>query len=282
MGIVIPMCGHLCSRFTKIMVLKSGTRPGPGIDDQQALLENHLRQGTDLPWKLEMISSRGSGERLDREELYHAEAKIETGAYDLVISEDLGRILRRVRAFDFCEMCEDHDTRLIAINDFVDTANDGWRTNALFVSLRHETCNRDTSHRIRRSHRHRFENGGLLQILPYGYVKPPGATHDSQIQKDPDAVPVIAEIVRQLEEGATVKLLTGLMTTTFLWVQGLVGSVGRTVWSTHPAVQNAIRLARQMKALGIGDPYVALTEPPEGDKRMRRHKHRRYRFEPLK
>jgi hypothetical protein len=40
---------------------------------------------------------------------------VESLRYDLVVVEDLGRICRRNRAVDFCEMCEDADTRLIAL-----------------------------------------------------------------------------------------------------------------------------------------------------------------------
>jgi hypothetical protein len=50
---------------------------------------------------------------------------------------------------------------------------------------------------------------------------------------------------------------------------------------TQPAVQRAAALGRQMMTLGIEDPYLPLAAPPEGYERLRRHKHARYRFEPL-
>jgi hypothetical protein len=46
--------------------------------------------------------------------------------FDLVLMEDLGRMMRDVDAVKLCEFCKDHDTRLIAINDHVDTAQDNW------------------------------------------------------------------------------------------------------------------------------------------------------------
>src|SRR5262249_59935588 len=70
-------------------------------------------------------------------------------------------------------------------------------------SFRHELANKDTSDRIIRSQRGRFEKGGVVQCLPYGYVKPPGATSDADVSKDPDAVPVYEMIFRRLEEGAS-------------------------------------------------------------------------------
>ena len=49
---------------------------------------------------------------------------------------------------------------------------------------------------------------------------------------------------------------------------------------TVAAAQRAAGLDRLMKASGLVDPYVSLTEPPIDQARMRRHKHDRFRFEP--
>src|ERR1700733_11749839 len=92
------------------------------LDDQEALyrrwLDEHLGG---QPYHLEMIAGRGSGECLDRQEALAATAAVESRRIDLVIAEDLGRIFRRVHALLFCELCQDCDTRLIALNDQVDT-----------------------------------------------------------------------------------------------------------------------------------------------------------------
>lgn len=50
---------------------------------------------------------------------------------------------------------------------------------------------------------------------------------------------------------------------------------------TQPVVQLAMKLHRTMEYLGIGDPYQELLLPPDDTNKMRRHKHPRYRFEPL-
>ena len=50
---------------------------------------------------------------------------------------------------------------------------------------------------------------------------------------------------------------------------------------TQPAVQRAVALGRRMAALGIADPYLPLAAPPDDYERLRRHKHPRFRFEPL-
>ncbi|MFO0878156.1 MAG: recombinase family protein [Gemmataceae bacterium] len=58
--------------------------------------------------------------------------------------------------------------------------------------------------------------------------------------------------------------------------------IARELGITLPAVQKAVALSRCMEALGIEDPYLPLSEPPADYHRLRRHRHRRYRFEPLK
>ena len=109
------------------------------LEDQEALLRRWLSQHTDLPVDLNVIAGRGSGELLDRKEAVAAGAEVRTGTYDLVIAEDLGRIFRRAHVQLFCEACEDVGTRLIAVNDHVDTAQGNWRVLVGFASMRHET-----------------------------------------------------------------------------------------------------------------------------------------------
>lgn len=111
------------------------------LEDQEALYRRWLAEHTDLPYRLTMISGRGSGECLDRQEALRAENEVESRTYDLVIAEDLGRIFRRIHARLFCELCEDVGTRLIALNDHVDIAQDNWRVLAGFASMRHEMYN---------------------------------------------------------------------------------------------------------------------------------------------
>lgn len=173
------------------------------LADQSALLHGLLDQQYGGPAEWTAIASQGSGEHLDRPEILQLEQLIESDEFDLVLTEDLARICRRTRAYDFCELCEDHGVRLISINDHIDTASEGWRLNALFSVLHHETSNKDTSARIRRSLRNRFSQGGVVQTLPYGYIKLPGATTDADIQKDPAAGPIFEEWFRRLADGAS-------------------------------------------------------------------------------
>jgi DNA invertase Pin-like site-specific DNA recombinase len=173
------------------------------LDDQEALYRCWLDQHAGQPYDLHMIAGRGSGECLDRQEALQAWAEIQTGTYDLVIAEDLGRIFRRAHAILFCEACEDVGTRLIALNDHVDTGREDWRLLAGFASMRHELYNADTGKRIRRTLRNRFLEGGVVQTTVFGYVKPVGTKTDGELQKDPAAEPVFTEMFRLLEDRAS-------------------------------------------------------------------------------
>lgn len=173
------------------------------LEDQEALYRARVQEFTDLPFDMTCVAGQGSGECIDRKEAEEAQAEVETGAYDLVITEDLGRIFRRVHAYLFCETCQDVGTRLIALNDHVDTGHDDWRLSAFFAVMRHEAYNSDTAQRIRRSLRNRFTNGGIIQFVIFGYIKPEDAETDADLQKHPAAEPIYKEWFRRLDDGAT-------------------------------------------------------------------------------
>jgi hypothetical protein len=63
--------------------------------------------------------------------------------------------------------------------------------------------NQDTAKRIRRSLRNRFTQGGVIQFVLFGYVKPPLAKTDTELERDPATAPVYDQIFRMLEEGAS-------------------------------------------------------------------------------
>ncbi len=57
--------------------------------------------------------------------------------------------------------------------------------------------------------------------------------------------------------------------------------IATQVGVTQPVVQRAKKLHRRMIKAGLTDGYVPVKEVPAGRSRLRRHKHKRYRFEPL-
>lgn len=172
------------------------------LDDQENLYEAWLAGHSSFPFKLTVIKSVGSGERLDRDESVEIIAAVESGRYDLLLVEDLGRVYRRVHALLLCEDCIDAGVRVISLNDNVDTAVEGWMVQGIFAVMRHEQYNKDTAKRIRRTLRYRFQQGLIVQCLIAGIVKPPDLQSDADLQKDPRYEPVYDEMFTRLENGA--------------------------------------------------------------------------------
>jgi site-specific DNA recombinase len=173
------------------------------LDDQEALLRRFVADNFEGPVFWDVISSCGSGQYLYSTELARTEELIESSKIDLIVTEDLARICRRVNAYQICESAQDKGTRLIALNDHVDTARDDWHLAAHFGVFRHESYTRDTGKRIQRSLKNRFSQGGVVQSVIFGYIKPQGTKNDTELIKDETAVPIYDEWFRKLEEGAS-------------------------------------------------------------------------------
>lgn len=171
--------------------------------DSAAYCRQWAKQNLPGECVIQVIESQGSGERLDRQELRQLEDMVLNNEVTIVLCEEASRLARRNYVITFCEDCEDAGIRFVAINDHVDTFEKDWRLNAFFASIKGEISNRDTSTRIRRTLRERFVQGGIVQFVIYGFIKPPGAKHDSQISVDPVAAKNIDEMFTMLEQGAT-------------------------------------------------------------------------------
>jgi site-specific DNA recombinase len=194
-------------RVLEVIIAGRVSDPGPGkqsilsLDDQESMHREWLKANTNLPFNVTVVAGSGSGEFLDREEYLRLLDLVATGKFDVVLTEDLGRIVRRIYAHLFAEHCVDHGTRLISQNDHVDTLLEGWEDRSIFSAWHHERSNRDTSDRIKRAHRGRFKNGGALRRLIPGVIKPPGAKTDAELHKDPLWEKIYDEWFTRLERG---------------------------------------------------------------------------------
>jgi hypothetical protein len=189
----LPKDGRTLQVLVPVRVSDPTKQDERSLGDQRVKIEKFLKENSSYPFELTVLEGRQSGELLDRQEYRKLVELVETGRFDLVVAKDLGRIVRRMQAHRFCENCVDYNTRVIAINDHVDTAQDGWQEASIFSAWHHERSNRDTSDRIKRSHRSRFVQGGVLSCTIFGYVKPPGAKTDAELQRDPAAEPIYKE-----------------------------------------------------------------------------------------
>jgi site-specific DNA recombinase len=173
------------------------------LDAQEGLLRTWVHERYDGEIEFKIIASRGSGEILDRDAAIEIEEQAATCKYDLVIAEDLGRIYRRLHALMFCESCEDYQTRVVAINDHLDTGDPRWKMSGYFAVMRHEAYNVDTAKKIGRQLKDNFKKGGVVQTFQYGYIKPPGAKTDAEIRKDSEAENVYEKWFEILESGGS-------------------------------------------------------------------------------
>jgi site-specific DNA recombinase len=251
------------------------------LADQEALLRDWLEKNYGKPYNLVVNRSTGSGECVDREESLQARADVKSGQYDLVLTEDLGRIFRRAHAFLFCEHCKDYDTRLIALNDHVDTGRVDWRFAACFAVFRHEAYNSDTAARIRRSLRNRFTQGGICQTFPYGYIKPERKhkddppVKDKDVTKDPDAEPIYDQWFRMLEDGASFTAVADWLTNQGVstgpgcrsekWTGRMVRGV-----TFNPILKGVrVRNDKVSKRINETGRHISVAAPPE--ERLERH-----------
>lgn len=255
----------------KIIVVCRVSDPAPGkqdirsLTDQRNNAESILRDLLDIPFDVTVVEGSGSGEIISRKEYRHLEELVESGEFDLVITEDLGRILRRLQAHLFAELCVDSNTRLIAINDHVDTAEPGWQDRSIFAAWHHERSNRDTSERIKRTHLSRFQVGGCAQFAIFGIIKPVGSKNDTEWYKDPEAIPIYQEIYRMLWEHGNYSAVadwlnegnvpTGPMCTLKRWNGGMVRRIishpilhGKRFRNKHKSKRNSEGRYRAVKA----------------------------------
>jgi site-specific DNA recombinase len=104
------------------------------LDDQVAhgkKIVSDLFDGPPGPVEYVQIATKGKGERLDRPELAEVEQLLRSKRLDLLIAEDLGRLVRGLTAGWLCGIAVDHGTRVIAPNDGIDTADESWEQQTL-------------------------------------------------------------------------------------------------------------------------------------------------------
>jgi DNA invertase Pin-like site-specific DNA recombinase len=166
-------------------------------------VEDYLHKAYDGDMAITPLGEQASGMLVDRMTILQAEELINTGEWDLVITEELSRIYRNPRyQYCFVQDCVDAHTRIICIADNLDTAEDHWELMLGTAALRHGLVVTDTRRRVRRTASHSFLNGGMVQKYRFGYRKlgvaeansgeygPPGL----RIAKLPECTPIIRQM----------------------------------------------------------------------------------------
>lgn len=132
-----------------------------GCQNQKELsLEDQIDHGKQVvaeyyqgPADYRVIATKGKGERLDRPELAELEALLRTRELDLLVVEDIGRLVRGAEAVRLCGIAVDHGVRVLAPNDCVDTAEDSWEEDEISACRDHVGHNAHTSKRLKHKFR---------------------------------------------------------------------------------------------------------------------------------
>jgi hypothetical protein len=170
------------------------------LEDQVDHEKEVVAEMYDGPVEYRVIATKGKGERLDRPELAEIERMLRTRELDVMIQEDVGRLVRGGDAVRVWGVGVDNGTRCIAPNDCCDTADDNWEQDLLNACAEHVGHNAHTSKRIKYKKMNRFKKfGGSTPCESYGYNKPEGAKTFDDWRKDDAATPIIQEALRRLK-----------------------------------------------------------------------------------
>jgi len=147
--VLVPRNGH--TLVTGIVARISGCENQTEMsnDDQ---VDHGKEVSADLysgPTEFKIIATKAKGERLDRAEFAELEEILRRGDLDLLIMEDLGRLVRGTEAAWLMGIAVDHGTRCVSPDDGVDTIDPSWEQNAVSTCAEHVGNNARTSWRIK-------------------------------------------------------------------------------------------------------------------------------------
>lgn len=162
-----------------------------------------------------VISTKGKGERTDRPELEELEQLIRSKVLDLLVVEDLGRIVRGTEAERLCGIAVDHGVRVYVPHDCIDTAEPAWQEEVISACRDHVGHNAHTSKRLKQKMLNRFQKNGACMARPiYGYIVTKEAKTYGDWLKDEAATPVIQELFRRYREIPNFSLLADWLNVT--------------------------------------------------------------------
>lgn len=171
------------------------------LDDQVDHAKQEVAGLYPGPADYRIVATKGKGERLDRPELAEVEGLLRSRELDLLVAEDIGRLVRGTEAARLLGIAVDHGTRVVAPNDFIDTADPTWEEDVISACRDHVGHNSHTSKRLKNKLMNRFKKFGGATARPvYGYVLPDGAKTYDDWQRDPAATPIYQEWFRRLAE----------------------------------------------------------------------------------
>jgi site-specific DNA recombinase len=198
---LVPRNGHTLVVVIIARISGCPNQKELSLEDQIDHAKQIVAELYDKPVEYRVIATTGKGEALDRPELKELVDTLRTREIDMLVAEDLGRVVRGTAAKEICGIAVDHGTRVIAPNDCIDTADESWEEDVIAACRDHVGHNSHTSKRIKHKKMNRFlKFGGATPCEIFGYLKPPGTKTYDGWQKDPAAIKVYREWLRILRE----------------------------------------------------------------------------------
>lgn len=186
--LLTPRNGHTLKVLIVARISGCQNQKELSLDDQEDHAKEEINEFYEGPCEYHVIATKGKGERLDRPELREVEARLKRGEDDVLVMEDVGRLVRGTAAVELWGVAVDHGVRCIAPNDGCDTADPTWEEDLISACKDHVSHCAHTSRRIKHKQMNRFKrNGGATPLPIYGYIKPEGARYYSEWQKDETA-----------------------------------------------------------------------------------------------
>jgi len=197
---LVPRNGHTLNVGIVARISGGPNQKEMSLEDQEDHGHQVVAELYDGPAQYQVIATIGKGERLDRPELAEIESLLRSRTLDLLIAEDIGRIVRGTEASWLCGIAVDHGTRVIAPNDCIDTADENWEEEVISACRDHVGHNSHTSKRLKKKLMNRFTKFGGAPARPiFGYDLPEGAKTYDDWRKNDDATLIYREWFARLK-----------------------------------------------------------------------------------
>ena len=189
---LVPRNGHTLIAAIVARISGCASQKELSLDDQVDHAKEEIAQLYRGPIEYRVIATKGKGERVDRPELAQVAQLIRSGELDLLVMEDVGRLVRGAEAVKLWGIAVDHGVRCLAPNDCLDTLDETWEEELITACRDHVGHNAHTSKRLKKKLMNRFKKlGGAVALPIAGYIKPEDAKTYHDWRKDDSATETI-------------------------------------------------------------------------------------------
>ena len=197
---LVPRNGRILKVGMVARISGGSRQKEESLEDQMDNVREAIAELYDGPAEfIEIASTKGKGERLDRNELQNIEQAYSSGEYDVIAYDDLSRLIRGAEAARLLGLGVDHGTRSICIDDGIDTVDETWEEDALNACSENVAYVQRASKRIKQKCMNRFKKRGIVAKRPIsGYIVPPDATSYDEWMKDESLTEKIREGAKKL------------------------------------------------------------------------------------